>query len=310
MSPSSDPDAREVWQQRFEQFAERKTRDALSAKLTPYRTELDTRPRHATTIGSPWTRTLFDGDFYVCPSTDSRRPACSLVFVQSKDGNTVAGNPSMLGGGDTDKHLIYEGLSRVAADAVLAGAETIRGGRLVLSVWHPELVRLRQTIGKPRHPVQIVATLQGVDLEKGLLFNSPTLRVVILTVGPTASLMQSALAARPWIKLVVMPRPSDLRDAFEQLTTLGIETISCVGGRRIATQLIDAGLVQELYLTTSPLTGGEHDTPMYPRPLDTTLLVRKTGTGAEAGVVFEHLRLTLSPENISPTPFEAPAVEG
>ena len=53
-----------------------------------------------------------------------------------------------LGGGETDKHLIYEGLSRVAADAVLAGAETIRGGDIVLSVWHPELVRLRASLGQ------------------------------------------------------------------------------------------------------------------------------------------------------------------
>ena len=38
--------------------------------------------------------------------------------------------PSSLGGGDADKHLIYEGLSRVAADAVLAGA-----GRSAAAGW-------------------------------------------------------------------------------------------------------------------------------------------------------------------------------
>ena len=30
------------------------------------------------------------------------------------------------------------------------------------------------------------------------------------------------------------------------------------------------------------------DTPMYPGPLKTELIVRKSGTGGEAGVVFEH----------------------
>jgi hypothetical protein len=30
---------------------------------------------------------------------------------------------------------------------------------------------------------------------------------------------------------------------------------------------------------------------MYPKPLDAVPVVRKSGTGAEAGVVFEHLRL-------------------
>jgi hypothetical protein len=30
---------------------------------------------------------------------------------------------------------------------------------------------------------------------------------------------------------------------------------------------------------------------LYPRPLDTRPLLRKHGTGPEAGVIFEHLRL-------------------
>ena len=35
------------------------------------------------------------------------------------------------GGRDTDTHPIYEGLPRVTADAVLAGAETVRGGDIL-----------------------------------------------------------------------------------------------------------------------------------------------------------------------------------
>ena len=98
-----------------------------------------------------------------------------------------------------------------------------------------------------------------------MLFNIPEIPVVVITVGPVAALMQNPLAARPWITPVVMERPSDLGLAFGQLRSLGIERISCIGGRRIATQLIDAGLVQDLYLTTSPRTGGEPNTPMYPQ---------------------------------------------
>ena len=35
----------------------------------------------------------------------------------------------------------------------------------------------------------------------------------------------------------------------------------------------DAGLVQDLYLTTSPRPGGEPDTPLYPTALTGTLVV-------------------------------------
>ena len=180
----------------------------------------------------------------------------------------------------------------MAADAVMSGAETIRAGDIMFSVWHPELVSLRASLEKPRHPTQIVATLTGVDLDRGMLFNLPGIPVVVVTVGPVVALLQNALAARPWITPVVMERAADLGLAFEHLRSLGIERVSCVGGRRIAAQLIDAGLVQDLYLTTSPKTGGEPDTPLYPQPLDGHVLARKLGTGADAGVIFEHMSLT------------------
>ena len=276
----------------FAAFARRKEQEALTAALLPYVTATDGHDAKAVAIGNAWSQSLFDGDFYVSPPPDQSPPACSLVFVQSKDGNTGGRNPTALGGGETDKHLIYEGLSRVAADAVMSGAETIRRGDIIFSIWHPELVRLRAALGKPRHPVQLVATLTGFALDRGMLFNTPDVPVVVVTIGPVAALLQNALAARPWITPVVMERASDLRLAFDHLWSLGIERISCVGGRRIATQLIDAGLVQDLYLTTSPRIGGDPNTPVYPGPLDGRVVVRKLGTGADAGVIFEHISLT------------------
>jgi riboflavin biosynthesis pyrimidine reductase len=278
------------WQERFEEFVTRKQQEAEAATLPPYVTEAEHRDAGLLAIGNAWSKLLFDGDFYLSRPPTSRA-ACNLVFVQSKDGNTGAKNPSTLGGGDTDKHLIYEGLSRVAADAVLAGAETIRRGDFILSVWHPELVRLRESIGKPRHPVQIVATLRGIDLEHGLLFNLPEIPVILITVGSCARLMRDRTAARPWITPLVMDKPEDLPRAFEQLRELGITHVSAIGGRKIAAQLIDAGLVQDVYLTTSPRAGGEPNTPMYPGSLKGAVVVRKRGTDGESGVTFEHIRL-------------------
>jgi 5-amino-6-(5-phosphoribosylamino)uracil reductase len=211
--------------------------------------------------------------------------------VQSRDGNTGAKDPSMLGGGETDKHLIYEGLSRVGCDAVLSGAGTIRGGHLVFSVWLPEMVALRAARGLPRHPMQIVATLRGMEFDDALIFNVPELKVLLLTIPRCADAMHDALAERPWITPVVMNDAHNLVDAFQQLRRIGIQRISCVGGRTLARQLIDLRLIQDLYLTTSPIDGGEPNTPMYPGLIDKRLVVRRRGTGAEAGVLFEHFTL-------------------
>jgi riboflavin biosynthesis pyrimidine reductase len=275
----------------FTPFVRRKEREAVETDLPRYKTTFDAHPADVLTIGNDWTRQLFDGGFYISRPPDARRPSCSLVFVQSADGNTGAPNPSTLGGGETDKHLIYEGLSRVAADAVMAGAGTAGSGRTIFSVWHPELVRLRAALGKPRHPVQIVATMKGIDVEREMLFNVPQIPVVLVTVGACPMLMGQELAARPWIKTILIDDPHEMPAAFTQLRSTGVETISCIGGRTLAAGLIDAGLVQDVYLTTSPLHAGQPGTPMYPKPLDAVPVVRKTGTGAEAGVVFEHLRL-------------------
>ena len=197
-----------------------------------------------------------------------------------------------LGGGEVDKHVIYEGLSQVGADAVLSGAETIRGDDIVFAVWHPELVRLRAALGKPRYPIQIIATLSGLDFDEHLLLNVPDIRVVVLTDASGAHAMRAGFALRPWVRPLVMSKPhQDLPAAFATLRTMGIERVSAVGGRHFATQLIDAGLVQDLYLTTSPKTGGEPGTPFYPRPLPSRPLVRKHGTGPDVGVIFEHLQL-------------------
>jgi len=276
---------------RFDELIARKTSEAATADLLPFATETDSAGDGFIAIGNAWSRRLFDGPFYVSPATASDVPSASLVFVRSRDGNTVAKNPSALGGGEADKHLIYEGLSRLIADAVLSGASTIRGSGLVFSIWRPELVGLRAALGLPRHPIQIVATLHGLSLDEGLIFNLPELRVMLITVGRGMDVMRTQLAARPWVTPIVMEAAQDLPDGFRRLRQLGVERISCIGGRTIAGQLIDAGLIQDVYLTTGTKSAGEPDTPFYKKPLKARLIVRKHGTGAESGVLFEHVRV-------------------
>ena len=272
------------------EFTEKKTRAAVEARIAPLTTEIDRPPADGIAIGSEWTRQLFDGAFYLSPPRSDEWPSTSLVFVQSKNGNTGAANPASLGGGSADAHLIYEGLSRVAADAVLAGAETIRGGNLVFSVWHPELVALRASLGLPRHPTQIIATLRGLNFE-GLIFNVPEIPVMLLTVPTCTDLMLKALADRPWITPIVMPTSHDLPHALREIRRRGVRRISCVGGRSIAGQLLDAGSISDVYLTTSAKEGGDPDTPLYRRPIGGTTVVRKRGSGPDAGVTFEQIHL-------------------
>lgn len=277
------------WVEQFRQFVARKTSLATTALLPPYLTELADPEGHVLAVGNAWSKRLFDGPFYLSPAANSSRPACSLVFVQSADGNTGTADPRLLGGGNTDLHLIYEGLSRVAADAVLAGAGTIRRSEIVFSVWHPELVHLRKSLGLSRHPIQIVATIRGLELDDTLLFNVPEIPVVLLTVASAVQRMQEAATARPWVTLLPMDGPGDLPRAFERLRSMGVARVSCIGGRTLAGRLLDASLIDDVYLTTGLAAGGEPESSLFSSPWRSRTVVRKRGTGVEQGVIFEHL---------------------
>src|SRR5215213_7252546 len=119
----------------FTAFVAKKTTAAVRALPAPYLTAGDEHPtRSLRPVATPWSHAAFGGAFYVREPA-AGLPTCSLVFVQSADGNTVATDPASLGGGATDYHVVYEGLSRVLADAVLAGAGTVCAGTSILSVW-------------------------------------------------------------------------------------------------------------------------------------------------------------------------------
>ena len=281
-------DSSRGWSERFERLVELKTRLAVSARLPPYETETDDPPAGSLAVGNEWTARLFGGPFSLSPPRDAGRPACSLVFVQSRDGNTVAADPAVFGAGDTDTHLVYEGLSRVAADAVLAGAGSV-GRDQLFSIWHPQLVALRAALGLPRHPVQIVASIRGVPLDRLLLFNVPAIRAVLVTVADTAARMREALIARPWVTALVMDTPDHLPQALRGLAAMGVRRISCIGGRTLAGRLLEARLVEDVYLTTGVRDGGKPGTPPFDPRWRGRVAVRKRGTGADAGVVFEHV---------------------
>jgi riboflavin biosynthesis pyrimidine reductase len=275
----------------FDEYELHKTSVANAADIAPMVTERDEAAESLLAIGNAWSRALFGGLFYLSDTPSSDLPAANVIFVQSRDGNTVINDPASFGGGEADKHLIYEGLSRVAADAVLAGSRTISRGHAAFSVWRRELVALRAAMSLPRHPVQIVATLQGVDLDEGLLFNTPSLRVILLTGPRGAAAMRHALKARPWIESVVLDEATGLRGAFAELRRRGIERLSCIGGRTLAAPMLDAGLVQDVYLTTGTKEGGEPNTPLYGKPLLAREMVKKRGTGPDEGVTFQHLAM-------------------
>ena len=274
----------------FETYCQRRQKEALSASLSGFYTIEDASAGYGLVArGNDWTRRYFDGDFYRVRDGRSDLPLISLVFVQSRSGNTVADNPSTLGGGETDKHLIYEGLSRVDADGILAGAATARSERMVFSVWHPELVDLRCSLGH-RHPAQVVVTDSGdLPIERGLMFAEPSLPVYLITKSSVVPSLRARLCDRPWVDVVDAGERLSLPAAMRYLREKGLRVISAIGGRRTAIGLLRDGLISDICLTTSPIEAGEPNTPFYEGPpLKLSRVLLKAGKGSEEGVRFEY----------------------
>ena len=275
-----------TWPERFAAVEARRTRGAI-APLARVRT-IDDRSAAAAplrAIGSAWTRQAFDGPFFETPADGGI--SLGVVFVRSREGNTATRNPASLGGGTIDEHLIYEGLSRVAADAVVAGAGTLHPDAL-FTVWRPELVELRLALGLPRHPSQVVMSADGsVRPDDLLLFNLPDVPVYVLTSAAGRERLAASLAPRPWVHAVA---GRALPEQFEVLRARGIRRACSVGGRRSATELVDANLVKDVYLTTTQASGGEPGTPWYTgrRRLEMQTVLVKEWDGEHGPVRFEH----------------------
>ena len=277
---------------RFEEYCRRKEQAASTVDIPGYTTAEVHERGDLVALENDWSKATFDGAFYrsAVPSREGI-PITSLVFVQSRDGNTIAADPSTLGGGETDLHLVYEGLSRVDADAVLAGAATARGRDIVFSVWHPNLVALRFARGRPRHPAQVVVTDVGsLRFDDGLMFQEPALTVFVITRTGACKAVQDRCAHTPWVTVIDAGEPVSFTAALRQLRRRGIEVVSCVGGRRTASALLSEHLVKDIYLTTSACDAGAPGTPYHGgrRPYVERVLL-KEGRGTETGVRFEHL---------------------
>jgi len=279
----------------FEQFVAEKARRARAARIGTFETLEDNSSQHELlSVGSDWTRKHYGGNFLMSPAHDPL-PAVSLVFVRSREGNTVAPDPGDLGGGDTDLHLIYEGLSRVTADAVMAGARTA-AGRAFFSIWHPDMVSLRYELGLPRHPAQIVVSWDGSLDPHAQLFNVPSVPVFVIA-GPKCRERWGHLLHRPGVTVISTDTP-DLTIPLTELRQHGLHRISVVGGRATASGLLDAGLVQDLYLTTTLKSAGKPGTPFYAGKqklrLETILRKRLLPGRGEPAVQFEHLKARMS----------------
>ncbi len=182
----------------------------------------------------------------------SDRPYTVANFVASVDGRaTISGRSAPLS--STNDRELFHAL-RESVDAVLAGTGTLRVERYGRLIKDPAARARRTQRGLAAEPLAVVISRTGQVPYEIPLFSEPEARVVEFT---GASAPRPVAAQRELIKLE--EGAVDLRGVFERLRAdFGIRTLLCEGGPTIFGSLVANGLVDELFLTLSPvLVGGE-----------------------------------------------------
>lgn len=215
-----------------------------------------------------------------------------LNFVVSADGSVTEehGRSGDLGG-DADQHIFR--VLRALADAILVGANTVRKEGYGPYRPAPATRERRAALGKPPD-APIVVVSRSLDLDPGHRFFTEAVRPpLILTSAAAAG--AAAPELRPYL-LIAGETEVDFAAALRRLRgEYGLGHILCEGGPQLATQLLTAGLVDELCLTIAPtLIGMGHRTGLLDQ-LPGRIELALTALYARDGVLFTRYRTAGQP---------------
>jgi riboflavin biosynthesis pyrimidine reductase len=195
-------------------------------------------------------------------------PRVYANFVETIDG--VVAMPSIersnaIVSDESEADRFVMGLLRALADAVVVGSGTILAA--ATGTWRADKVfpaaadafaELRRTLGKSDHPAVAIVTAGGsFDPTHPILETG----AIVLTTGRAAA---SIRASVPGATEVVAVNDGDWVDPAAALAALrarGHELVLSEGGPMLFTSLVAAGLVDELFLTVSPLLAGRAGVP-------------------------------------------------
>jgi riboflavin biosynthesis pyrimidine reductase len=179
------------------------------------------------------------------------RPFLYLNMVSGADGRaTFEGRTEGLGS-EADTLLLTE--LRALAEAVLVGTGTVRAEGYGKLVRNAERVARRDAAGLAPTPTAVLIS-RSFDIPWGAgLFAAADQPVIVYTgAGGTPPDVAAPL------EVVRLEDPTP-RAALADLRARGVRSLLCEGGPTLNSALLAAGVVDELFLTLSPLISGEPD---------------------------------------------------
>ena len=183
-------------------------------------------------------------------------------FVSSLDGVVTLGSGVSAGSvisGKNPADRFLMGLLRACADAVVIGVGTLRAtpGHLwtpahVFPDYATEFASLRRTLGRRPEPRLVILSNRG-ELD----FDHPALKgALVLTTKDGAERCSGRVPRTCEVISLGKGKTVAIKRAFAELIRMGHEVVLTEGGPHVVGELIKAQLLDEMFLTLSPVIAG------------------------------------------------------
>jgi riboflavin biosynthesis pyrimidine reductase len=233
---------------------------------TPYTLLFDEDGHTGPGLPEPF-RAIYGGDWRL-PPAPADRPYTFTNFVTSHDGKISFDLPGRDGGGDVSRHADHDvwlmGLIRARADAILTGGGTLRVAKR--HTWTPGTVfradtaayaALRTAEGRAPLPLLVIVTGSGDLPAESAALHVPDQPLLIATTAAGAERARRNLAEHPNVTYHIGPDNGvDWAVLLAELRARGVNTLLSEGGAKVYGELIRAQLIDEVFLTRSPIIIG------------------------------------------------------
>jgi riboflavin biosynthesis pyrimidine reductase len=195
---------------------------------------------------------------------------------------------------------------RACADAVSVGAQTLRdqpelmdtsgdlGGEFGEALYH-----FRKSHGLRGFPLLVVYSGSGQLNLDTPIFNSSQLTVIIVTTDPGARLLRARGSQEKGVTIFVAGEERiesiGLIRSHERLAReFGVRYLDCEGGMRVLESLLQAGILDEIFVTVTDvhIEPSEHEgvKRIFAFEAGAARLIAEGRTAADAGYVFRRWR--------------------
>lgn len=217
---------------------------------------------------------IYGSDWQIRPA--GGRPYTFTNFAQSRDGRISFADPGIATGGDVTGFNAYDrwlmGLLRSRADAILMGDVTVTMEPEILfcaeSICPTDaaaFTALRRSEGRSELPLIVILSLTGKINWHEPCFQDERSQIVLATTTEGADNVSDCDCAASVQVLALGEEVVDLQRLVMLLyETYTVRTLLCEGGSRVFANMLDAGLVDEEFVTLCPTFIGR--TPTRHRP--------------------------------------------